>query len=192
VTCADFACGEHVDDCGGSLDCGPCPFCGDGVCDETETCRVGGCETDCCVCEADSCDDGNDSTKDECFISPTAPLSKEGLEQECTDPAEGGPWCCHTRAICDDGNKCTKDIPILDENGEPSCAYEPDPMYEGTTCAGGEGICSTGVCLTCGVPSAPPASNPWNYCCGGVGGTCSDGVECKTVGTMGTAGKCFI
>jgi hypothetical protein len=49
-------CGVITDNCGNSIDCGACPYCGDGICNNGETCDT--CPGDCGACPPPGCGTG--------------------------------------------------------------------------------------------------------------------------------------
>lgn len=129
----DFACGDGLCDEGETcdncdVDCGSCETCGDGTCHEGETCTT--CEADCgdcgLSCTGDTCDDGNACTENDTCIA--------GICQ----PGPVNP--CDLWTDCKTGS-C---------NPAVGCVYENKP--DGTSC-GLNMECSLGVCLEASLES---------------------------------------
>ena len=128
--CGACMCGtvDTFDNCGNpcTVDCGPCPVCGDGSC-TCETCA--GCPADCggaCVCGNGSCDPGEDCSCSDC---PSC-FCGDGV---CTPP-ESCTWCysgeCGAPCCGPGGSGCS---------GDGDCCSAC--CYDGVSCGQSSGNC---------------------------------------------------
>jgi hypothetical protein len=135
--CGDGTCddGETCSSC--PLDCGFCPKCGDGTCNADETCSS--CPQDCGSCE--KCGDGFCNNGEDCLSCPA----------DCGVCASCGDGTCSGTENC---TNCPKDCGKCVGCGDGVCSADETcvscPQDCGSCAVCGNGVCNDGeTCINC-------------------------------------------
>jgi hypothetical protein len=192
-TCGD-ACGDVVNNCGISVDCGPCT-CGSG-CPECKVCDE---DADACIPDAQQVGDGCGAVGQVCRADGTCSCEVATCP-DCTACAGNG--LCEVCAGCCEDGQCVASCGACQVCADGQCVSCPD------CCDGDGGVCrpgttnaacgSSGICDICS--GQEQCQNQTCVCvpncigknCGpnGCGGQCGTCTAPNTCGGGGTPGVC--
>ncbi len=169
--CGDYVCdgSETCASCDG--DCGPCSYCGDSFCDSGESCST--CSTDCGACACTVAVGGDCMSDSDCCPGP-------GYSAYCTTDGGTRTIC---RAGCASGSDCASGCCVARTNGIQVCA-------PATACAA---TCDTGAYTDC-VPTSvccalPDSARPTSCTTYASGQSCmpfcSSDADCASLGVAG-------
>jgi len=142
---------------GRCVDVSNLPDCGNGTCDQTETCET--CESDCGPCD-EVCGDGACTVSETCVECPG-----DCNPETCSSDGDccGGWTCVLPRGVCESTPVCGDgvcDPSETCENCEIDCEACPDVC--------GDSICTvTETCIECPQDCNPPSCSSNLDCCGG-------------------------